>query len=148
MQIGNLPFVTADASLQDAVDELRQSGQSGLVVLKDDDAVLFQASELHEHLSERAADLMKDFAGGTVLPPEGAAAAAAVGSAIEAMFLRTEGGRAVVKFLSQPLYVRVASRMYYCTLNSAHYYNSSEVATLKKIPGGWECDQGDLGLVK
>jgi hypothetical protein len=152
MSIASLPFVAGDVSLEEAVRELRASRQSGLIVVNDDQAVLFEASDLHAQLAERASDLIKDIAGGTPIPNESAAPAGApaapVGAATEAVFVRAEAGRAVVNFFSDGLYARVASRMYYCELDDDHYYTAKEVTKLKPILGGWECDQGDYGLVK
>jgi hypothetical protein len=147
MSIASLPFVTGDASLEDALKELRESRQSGLAVLKDDHAVLFEASELHAQVAEGGANLMKDIAGGTRIPSAIAGAAAEAASAVEAALLRTEGGHAVVQFFSKDLSVRLGSRLYYCNANDDHIYNDADLLRLKKISGGWECETGDHGLV-
>jgi hypothetical protein len=147
MSIVNLPYVTDDASLEDAVKELRESRRSGLAVLKDDHAVLFEASDLHAQLAEGGRNLMKNIAGGTRIPSAIAGAAAEAATAVEAALLRTEGGRAVVQFFSKDLSVKLGSRLYYCNVDDDHMYNDADLLRLKKIPGGWECETGDHGLV-
>jgi hypothetical protein len=64
------------------------------------------------------------------------------------MVIRTAGGNAVIKFYSNSLYARVATRMYYCDKNSKHHYDSAQVKKLTPIgPGQWKCGQGDKGVV-
>jgi len=146
MQIG-LPFVSGEVALEDAAATLRQSNLAGLVVLKDDSARLFHAAELYSALSSRGSMPIGDVGGGTRLGREGASFGHAAAGETEAILLRVEGVEALVKFLSPTLYVTVSSRMYYCNLNSRHYYDAKQVQSLKKIPGGWECGQSDKGLV-
>jgi hypothetical protein len=142
-----LPFVGADIGLEDAVEELRRSKDAGLVLLRDNGAVLFDAPYLYELLPERGDLLMRDVVGGTWLPRESAGDADTGKSDAGAIFIRTDGDRAVVKFFSEPLYTKVMSRMYYCDKNPKHYYDASQVRKLKKITGGWKCGQGDGGTV-
>jgi hypothetical protein len=146
MQI-EMPLIGADVALDDAVGALRQSKGAGLVMLKGDGALLFHAPDLYDLLAEGKRLSMGEVAGGLWLPFE-AAVNASPEPGPAAMVIRTAGRNAVLRFYSNSLYARVATRMYYCDKNSKHHYDSTQVKSLTPIaPGQWECGQGDMGVV-
>jgi hypothetical protein len=145
----DLPTVAPDTLLEDAAEQLRQSDRSGLVVLQTDGAHLYRASDIELQLPNRAKIPIKDVAGAVWVPAESIIADM---NKVNAVFLRTERGRAVVRFMSDVAYFRnsAATTRYYCNLDPAnHNYSPSQVALLTKATGGvgWNCEYSDGGIV-
>jgi hypothetical protein len=147
MAIGKFPFVAAGVTLADAFTTLRRSNRAGLVVLKNDGPVVFHAKDLYNLASEAGGFLMGDVPGGirllsNISGAEGESLRGAQGTVTHIV-----GSRIVVDFHSPEIYSSFSGRLYYCKLNTRHFYDAKEVKRLKRIPGGWECDSGDNGLV-
>ena len=145
METVELPVVTADTILKDAFDQLLQLKQPACVVVQPGGgAYLYHAEDLNLQLPERAGRAMRNV-GGAIWVPDAPSPPGAT-----ATLLRQNVQLATIGFLSPEAArdMRLAFRLYICSKDSNHTYTPSQVKNLKPIPGGWECSQGDQGLVK